>query len=319
MTHQMYTCFYRIRNAVIGLCTVLAASVCVADDMDTFNLQQIADGIYVHKGVHQQPVAINKGDIANIGFIVGDTCVAVVDPGGSVSVARQLKRELRNITQLPVCYVILSHIHGDHLLGASVFAEENTKFIGHENLPDAIWSNKDFFIKQFVTPYGESADDKYFVIPKVLVAQGQDLTIDLGARELSIVAYEKAHTTTDLTIYDKKSDTLWLSDLLFMERIPPLDGSLKGWISVMERLQKTSVDRVVPGHGPVSASWPEAMQAQQQYFTKLVNETRSLIEEGGFLEEAIENVGYSEKNNWMLFDEVHKRNVTRAFAELEWE
>jgi len=40
---------------------------------------------------------------------------------------------------------------------------------------------------------------------------------------------------------------------------------------------------------------------------------------GVFLEEAMETAGYSERENWLLFDDVHKRNVTRAYAELEWE
>jgi hypothetical protein len=37
------------------------------------------------------------------------------------------------------------------------------------------------------------------------------------------------------------------------------------------------------------------------------------------LEQAVETVGYSERAHWRLFDEFHKRNVTTAFAELEWE
>jgi len=44
-----------------------------------------------------------------------------------------------------------------------------------------------------------------------------------------------------------------------------------------------------------------------------------MLAKGQFIEQAIEQVGYSEKSKWLLFDKYHKRNVTSAFAELEWE
>jgi hypothetical protein len=46
---------------------------------------------------------------------------------------------------------------------------------------------------------------------------------------------------------------------------------------------------------------------------------RALIKQGRTLAEATESAGASEKDAWQLFDEYHKRNVSAAFAELEWE
>ncbi len=284
-----------------------------------FDLSEVAPGIYVHHGRHELPLAENHLDIANIGFVVGERCVAVIDPGGSYLVARRLKAALRRITDKPVCFVIDTHIHGDHLLGNAVFRGEGVVFIGHERLPDALLSNEEFFEKQFIGPMGEGGGPDYFVIPERLVKAGQEQRIDLGNRELILRAWPKAHTSTDLTVYDPGTRTLWAADLLFMERIPPLDGSLKGWLAVMDELEKVPAGRVVPGHGPVSAPWPEAMEPQRRYLITLLDETRAAIAEGMDLQEALKKVGYSERENWVLFDDVHGRNVTRAYTELEWE
>ncbi len=300
----------------LAACSALAGGV---EEAREFNLSEVAPGIYVHHGRHELPLAENHLDIANIGFIVGERCVAVIDPGGSYQVARQLKAALRRITDRPVCFVIDTHIHGDHLLGNAVFREEGVVFIGHERLPDALLSNEEFFEKQFIRPMGEGGGPGYFVIPKRLVKVGQEQRIDLGNRELILKAWPKAHTSTDLTVYDPETRTLWAADLLFMERIPPLDGSLKGWLAVMDELEKVPAGRVVPGHGPVSAPWPEAMGPQRRYLTTLLEESREVIAEGMDLQEALKKVGYSERENWVLFDDVHGRNVTRAYTELEWE
>ncbi len=134
-----------------------------------------------------------------------------------------------------------------------------------------------------------------------------------------MLAFIAAHTGADLTVFDPKTGTLWLSDLLFMERIPALDGNLKGWLEVLEQLRSVEAKRAVPGHGPASAEWPAALAAEEHYLKTLRDEVRDLLAEGGTLEQALESVGNSEKGQWQLFEQHHKRNVSKAFAELEWE
>ena len=98
-----------------------------------------------------------------------------------------------------------------------------------------------------------------------------------------------------------------------------IDGSLKGWLSVMEDLRKVDAVRVIPGHGPTSAAWPEALADQERYLRIGREEVRAVIARGGTMEEAVATVGRSEADKWLLFDNYHARNVVTAFAELEWE
>jgi glyoxylase-like metal-dependent hydrolase (beta-lactamase superfamily II) len=143
--------------------------------------------------------------------------------------------------------------------------------------------------------------------------------LDLGGRILEVTAHRPAHTDNDLSVFDRHTGTLWAGDLLFMERIPALDGSLIGWLAVMEALRAVPARRVVPGHGPRSADWPAALGPQRRYLERLRDEIRILLRRGGTMEQAMAGVAQDEATHWALFDDFHRRNIAAAFHELEWE
>src|SRR5690606_40606854 len=62
--------------------------------------------------------------------------------------------------------------------------------------------------------------------------------LDLGDRQLTLTAFPIAHTSTDITVFDSKTQTLWTGDLLFVERTPSIDGDIKGWRSEERRVGK---------------------------------------------------------------------------------
>lgn len=157
--------------------------------------------------------------------------------------------------------------------------------------------------------------------PSKTVAVGTPVTLDLGHRELVLTAYTTAHTDHDLTVYDSKTQTLWTGDLLFIDRIPALDGSINGWISIIEQLQdQPGVRHVIPGHGPaLDNNGKQAWQKEQHYLTLIREQIRGIINDFGTIDDATSSVGLSEKDNWLLFEHYHRRNVTAAFVELEWE
>ena len=287
------------------------------DNKEAFNLKEISQGVYVHQGKHVDLEHVDHDDIANIGFITGDECIAVIDTGGSVTIGHALKNAIKNISSLPVCYVINTHIHFDHVLGNIAFKEYEPEFVGHENLVEEMKHNRSFFLSEFTADLGVNPGDASIIGPDIAVSGRLDL--DLGNRVITLSAYPPSHSYTDLSIYDNNTGTLWLSDLLFIDRIPVLDGSLKGWLKTMEALKLQQANHVIPGHGTITLPWPDASNAQDSYLTMLLNDTRKEIAAGTFMEEVVDSVGKSEKTEWLLHEQNHGRNVTRAFTELEWE
>lgn len=64
---------------------------------------------------------------------------------------------------------------------------------------------------------------------------------------------------------------------------------------------------------------PQALVPEQEYLSAIVDDVRRQIAEGKTLEQATKTAGFTEKDAWKLFDQYHVRNVTAAYAELEWE
>lgn len=301
----------------IGACVaVLWPAYALATDA-ALAVTEIASGVFVHQGAYDEISASNDGDIANIGFIVGSRCVAVIDTGGSVETGTALRRAIRAVTPLPVCYVINTHVHPDHVFGNAAFLEDQPLFIAHARMPRALATRAEHYLGTVSRALGRALPHTALVYPTRTI--GADTDIELGGRVLQLHIHPTAHTDNDLTVFDVNTRTLWLGDLLFLERVPALDGSLKGWLAVLDRLRGTDAARVVPGHGPPSAPWPQALAPEERYLQALLHGTQQVLAAGGTLEEAVACVDYADKNQWVLFDGYHRRNVTAAYAELEWD
>ena len=286
-------------------------------DVTPLPMRSIAPGVFVHFAPHAPLNPENHGAIANIGFIIGDRCVAVIDTGGSPEQGRALKAALRQRTNLPVCYVINTHVHQDHILGNSAFKEPGVKFVGHSRLPRALSMRSAFYLQNAPEQLGIKLSPRDVIAPDILVEN--TLKLGLGNRILTLTAHPTAHTDNDLSILDEKTHTLWLGDLLFVSHIPVIDGSLKGWIKVMESLEKQHFEHVIPGHGPLVKDWPQALQPQKTYLTGLLHEIRTAIKNGVSLEQAMATIGQAARQDWQWFDVFHAKNIATAYAELEWE
>jgi len=301
----------------IGVSLLLSSMGCSANE---YSVKEVANGIFYHQGVNEEPSEANMGAIANVGFIIGERCIAVIDSGGSYLEGTYLLKAIREHSVLPICYVINTHVHPDHLFGNAVFKSDHTEFIGHEKLPAAISARESYFAKTFKETLGKAYTGTEFVFPNMTVSVGSPKIIDLGKRELTLTAYSTSHTDNDLTVLDNKTNTLWTGDLLFSGRIPVMDGSINGWIETMKTLQTMNPSTVIPGHGEATnTKWQADLAAQLHYFELIRNQIRVIINDMGTIEEATKEVGLSEKNKWELFPYYHRRNITASFVELEWE
>ncbi len=286
---------------------------------EPLQVREIAPGVFVHQGRYEIFTPRNEGDTSNAGFVIGRDGVAVIDTGGSPRVGEALLAAIRARTQLPIKYVINTHMHPDHVFGNVAFEAEHPIFVGHYKLPRALAARAEHYLTINKELLGDATFAGTRIIPPTLLVKDKT-ELDLGGRTIVLEAQKTAHTDNDLTVFDKQTGTLFLGDLLFAKHVPALDGSIRGWLTLLDGLKRRDdVARVVPGHGPASMEWPQALAAEQRYLAKVADDVRALIKEGQTLSEATRKAGISEKDAWLLFKEYHARNVTAAFAELEWE
>ncbi len=289
-----------------------------AEAAEGLEASEVAPGIFVHQGRYELQSPQNRGDMANASFVVGTDAVAVIDTLGSAVAGRELRSAIRAVTDKPISYVINTHMHPDHVFGNAAFKEDNPTFVGHYKLARGLGSRAERYLAINKTMLGEEAFEGIEIIVPTLAVE-DSLNLDLGGRTLVLETQATAHTDNDLIITDSATDTLFLGDLLFSAHVPTLDGSIRGWLALVDELSQRKAARVVPGHGPHAMALPEALQPEQRYLAAITADVRQLIKDGKTLEEAIRTAGFSERDAWKLFDQYHVRNVTAAFAELEWE
>jgi quinoprotein relay system zinc metallohydrolase 2 len=300
----------------LAACTLPVWRAAPAQVAPPWVTQEVAPGIHIREGVDEDVSASNDDAIANIGFVIGRDAVAVMDPGGSLHDGRRLRASIRQATPLPIRYVLLSHVHPDHVFGAGAFSADHPVYVGHAGLPRALSLRWEYYRTRTEAILGKDTVGAP-VLPTLLVRDHAQ--IDLGGRVLELTAHGIAHTDSDLSAFDRQTGTLMAADLLFVRRVPSLDGSLKGWLQELAKLKSSAAKRAVPGHGPTSVDWPLGCRDLERYLGVLLRETRAAIAQGRDIDAAVKTVGLSERRRWALFDDYNGHNVIQAFKEVEWE
>lgn len=306
--------------ALLLCCVVGCVPMATADGRATLSVSEVQPGVFVHTGALEDWVSANGGDVANLVFVVGSRCVAVIDTGGTPALGQAWLNTVRQHTALPVCYVINTHAHPDHLLGNVAFARGVSpmpQFIASARYSAAMAAREPYYRNALQRDFGIRLTHADIIYPTIEVSQSREL--DLGGRRLSLQAWPVAHTDNDLTVLDQRTRTLIASDMLFVQHLPALDGKLRGWLCAMAEMRNFSLATVVPGHGPVSNQWPAAMDAQADYLTGLLRDTREALRKGLGLQQAVDRITLAADSHWVLTEQFQRRNVTAAYAELEWD
>lgn len=304
---------------LLAACAAIALPLAAradAPELPALTVENPAPGVYVHYGAQENMTPLNAGDIANLAFVVGQKCVAVIDTGGTLAVGRALRATIRDVTQLPICYVINTHLHPDHVFGNQAFVRDRPQFVGHARLAESMRRRGPIYLRALMRDLGSVAVGTTLVLPTHGVASVERL--DLGRRILSVRAWPTAHTDTDLTVFDETSETLFLGDLGFADHIPVVDGNLRGFIAAITEIKAIHAQRAIPGHGRADA-WPSAIDAEERYLVELRRDVRAALVAKVSLAQAIESVPCEDAEHWLLVEQFHKRNISAAYAELEWD
>ncbi|MEE2695207.1 MAG: quinoprotein relay system zinc metallohydrolase 2 [Pseudomonadota bacterium] len=284
----------------------------------SFSIEEVANGVYVHKGLHDDSNKKNEGDIANIGFIVGEKSIMVIDTGSTTKIGNLLLQKIKKTSNLPISHIVITHSHPDHFFGTEAFYTPSVKIVGHEKLNRSLISNFEFYRDlQFNTIGIDSIKKTKLIQANQIIKTGKTLKIDLGDRLVEVRAWRSGHTDNDLSVFDIKTKTFW-SENIFVERIPSIRANIKGWRENLEEILRMDINLIVPGHGKVSQK-NEAIKPMIDYFNRLIKEIRDLHKENKSLKESLDQVSKENPENWILFDDYHYTNITKVYTELEWE
>lgn len=278
---------------------------------------EITPGAFVHEGLIEDTSLQNAGDVSNHGFIIGETSVAVIDAGYSRALGEALYLAIRAQTDKPISHIIFTHMHPDHTLGGDVFLEAGAEGLGAPKFQTSYDNRALGYIEAQTRLIG--AENGHGTYGNITAREVVEETIDLGARPLRLMSYPTAHTTNDMTILDETAETIWMGDLTFLSHTPALDGSITGWIALLDSLKAGEAKHMVPGHGPAKVAYPGGANPTLEYLKGLATSIRASIAKGESLQTALKDEGEDLRKGWKLWEAFHRRNATNAYIELEWE
>ena len=265
--------------ALATLATVSQVKPTGAAGRWTYGLKpkEIADGVFLLRGLDEHLSVENGGNIANITFMTTGEGVLLFDTGPSRIYGDELKAAIATVTDEPVVRVVISHAHPDHYLGNQVF--EDLPIESLAKVRDVIADIGDLFTDNMYRLVDVWMRGTRTVVPKKSLSPGRE---KFGKRDLEFIALG-GHSHADLAIYDHGQQTLLAADLVFMDRAPTTPhADLGRWQSSLNQLQDLPIKTLVPGHGPVTEGH-EAIEQTRGYLSWL-EETLSNAADRGLVE-----------------------------------
>jgi uncharacterized sulfatase len=262
-----------------GLATLATASLVTpagAAGRWTFGLKprEIADGVYLLRGVDEHLSVENGGNIANIVFMETGDGVVLFDTGPNRIYGEELRAVIETTTREPLARVIVSHAHPDHYLGNQVFEDLPIDSLGV--VRDVIADIGDLFTDNMYRLVDVWMRGTRTVVPTGTISPGR---LKMGRRDLEIIALD-GHSHADLAIYDHGQQLLLAADLAFMDRAPTTPhADLPRWHEALDQLQALPVKTLVPGHGPATEGH-QAIEQTRAYLTWLEATLRQAAGQG---------------------------------------
>jgi len=273
---------------------------------------QLADGAYAYTA---------EGD-PNTGIVIGDDAVMVIDTQATPVMAQDVIRRIRDVTDKPIKYVVMSHYHAVRVLGASAYRPE--QIIASRETHALIVERGEADMKSEISRFPrlfQSVESIPGLTWPTLVFK-EELTLWMGKREVRILHLGRGHTKGDTVVWLPQEKVLFSGDLVEYGATPYTgDAYLREWPRTLERLRALRPERLVPGRGDALVT-PEQVEAglkgTQEFITRMFDSVRTGAQAGKPLK-AIYHETYAvlkpDYGHWVIFDHCLPFDVSRAYDE----
>ncbi|WP_255613159.1 MBL fold metallo-hydrolase [Sulfurimonas sp. SWIR-19] len=252
--------------------------------------------------------------MSNSCFVTLGNSYLVIDSGPTYQYAQQAYQKMKTIKNLPVSYVIDTHVHDDHWLGNSYYATLGSTIIGSSVFKELPKLEKTRMQRR-ISP--EAYEQTKQIFPTVFVDQEKVLDIN-GTKVYIKSVNHKAHTNSDLYVYIPSKKIVFVGDLVFNQRLPSLrDGDISGWIQALDDIRKMDVEYIVGGHGENIDK--KAVDFTYNYLKTLKKEVKKRLDAGEDIADVVNEVTMKEYKHDPFYDSIHRQNVETAYRMLEWE
>ncbi|MHA1954733.1 MAG: MBL fold metallo-hydrolase [Candidatus Heimdallarchaeaceae archaeon] len=272
--------------------------------------EKVSDSVWAH---------IEGETFGHVAFVKLVDSLVFIDSGYYPNIIKEARKQAEEITGLTVKQLIITHHHGDHVLGNQFFDDcEIISSIPTFEILKAYWTEEK--IESLRQREPESFGDLRFVFPNKTF-EGEYIIHDENLT-LKIIQ-TNGHTRGSCYIFIPEEEVIIAGDLLFANEIPYFGDDTTDpykWVGSYKQMIANSPKVIIPGHGPISDI--EEIRRQLDYMEKNVKWMENYIEEGGKKKDLdnaedfpmIDTEPYD--NFEMLFNKSKKRTFDVVFERL---
>jgi glyoxylase-like metal-dependent hydrolase (beta-lactamase superfamily II) len=262
-----------------------------------------------------------EGD-PNTGIVVGDDAVMVIDTQATPVMAQDVIRRIREVTDKPIRYVLMSHYHAVRVLGASAYQPDHV--IASRDTYDLIVERGEADMKSEIERFPRlfRAIESIPGLTWPTLVFEKRLTLWLGKLQVEIMQLGRGHTKGDTVVWLPQEKVLFSGDLVEFGATPYAgDAYLADWPATLDAIAALKPGKLVPGRG---AALKDAAQVQagldgtRAFVTAMFDAVKSGVAAGKDLR-AIYRDTYSALQprfgHWVIFDHCLPFDVSRAYDE----
>ena len=242
---------------------------------------------------------------SNSMFLVGDKGILVVDTGLNGTEGEKLLSAIRQISKLPVKYIVNTHYHPDHQGG--------NRTVG----PDAIVISTDF-TRDRTLAIAQSPSMKTFHFQPADLTFQHKITIHLSSHPVEIFFPGKAHTSGDALVYFPDQQAIAMGDLFLNRSCPAMDdGSAENWIHALDQVLQLPIESAVPGHFAIGTR--ADLQRFHDYLNDLYQQVAAMKQKGESLDQVRRNLHlekYADFRQYPKYEATFADNAATIYNQL---
>lgn len=274
--------------------------------------EELAPGAYAYTA---------EGD-PNSGIIVGEDSVMVIDTQATPAMADELIARVREVTDKPIKYVVLTHYHAVRVLGAAAYGAEHiiASRPTYELIIERGQQDYESELGRFPRLF-QGADSIPGLTWPSLVFEGS-LTLWMGRRRVEIMHLGRGHTKGDTVVWLPEDKVLYSGDLVEYGATPYTgDAYLGDWPQTLARVRGLGAEKLVPGRGDAvqtRESCEAAIAGTQAFLSDMFEGVRAARAAGKDLKTAYEEVYAAlepEYGQWVIFEHCMPFDISRAYDE----
>jgi glyoxylase-like metal-dependent hydrolase (beta-lactamase superfamily II) len=263
-----------------------------------------------------------EGD-PNTGIVIGDDAVMVIDTQATPVMAQDVIRRIREVTDKPIKYVMLSHYHAVRVLGASAYRPEH--IIASNDTYDLIVErgeqDKASEIGRFPRLFRNVDSVPPGLTWPTMTFTGK-MTLWLGKLEVQLLQLGRGHTKGDTVVWLPEERTLFSGDLVEFDATPYCgDAYYNDWPATLDKLAALKPLALVPGRGAAlkgEAQVAQGLAGTRAFLSDLYASVQAGAKAGEDLNAVYRRTYAALKpkyGHWVIFDHCLPFDVSRAYDE----